>query len=70
MIHYYAIHITSNNSLITYTVFNLDIHEFVLQHFNIFSVKGFFFQMSFKYILTKINQANNYKQIKLHKKKS
>lgn len=59
-----------NTSLNTYTVFNLDIHEFVLQHFNIFFLLKVFFRMSLKYTLIKINQTNNYNQIKLDQKKS
>lgn len=59
-----------NNSLNTYTVFNLDIHEFVLQHFNIFFLLKVFFRMSLNYTLIKINQTNNYNQIKLDQKKS
>lgn len=65
MIHFYAMHI--NNSLNTYTVFNLDIHEFVLQHFYLLKV---FFQNEFKIYFNKKNQTNNYNQIKLDQKKS
>lgn len=64
MIHFYAMHI--NNSLNTYTVFNLDIHEFV----STFFLLKVFFRMSLKYTLIKINQTNNYNQIKLDQKKS
>lgn len=42
-----------NNSLNTYTVFNLDIHEFVLQHFNIFFLLKVFFQNEFKLYFNK-----------------
>lgn len=39
-----------DNSLNTYTVFNLDIHEFVLQHFYLLKV---FFQNEFKIYFNK-----------------